>query len=101
MVAAWEISSERVVKNTTTFNRVPRRHLVFEPYKVGQFIFIRAVPKRFFSEGYKLKKHKLNSKLQYRYVGPFRILKRFSDVLYEADIHNKPARIHAVNMKPA
>jgi transposase InsO family protein len=101
MVAAWEISSERVVKNTTTFNRVPRRHLVFEPYKVGQFIFIRAVPKRFFSEGYKLKKHKLNSKLQYRYVGPFRILKRFSDVLYEADIHNKPTRIHAVNMKPA
>jgi hypothetical protein len=101
LLATWEIGGDRVAQNTEIFNKIPRRPLEFHPYKVGQFIFIRAIPKRFFSEGYKLKKHKLNSKLQYRYVGPFRILRVLSDILYEADVHNKPTRIHAVNMKPA
>jgi transposase InsO family protein len=101
LLATWEISSERVANNTETFNRVPKKHLSFEPYKEGQFIFIRAIPKRFYSEGYKLKKHKLSSKLQYRYVGPYRIVRRLSDVLYEADVHKVIKRIHAVNMKPA
>ena len=101
MLAAWELTAERVVKNVETFNRVPVRHLEFHPYEVGSYVFVKVIPKRVFSEGYKKKKHKLSSKLQHRYVGPFRITRIFNDVLYEADIHNKLTRIHAVNMKPA
>ena len=101
MMAAWELTAARVVKNVETFNRVPRRHLEFHPYEVGSFVFVRVIPKRFFSEGYKKTKHKLSSKLQHRYVGPFKITRIFNEVLYEADIHNKLTRIHAVNMKPA
>jgi hypothetical protein len=101
LLATWEVTSEKVGKNTETFNRVPREHLSFKPYEIGQFVFIKAIPKRFYSEGYKKKKHKLSSKLQYRYVGPYRIIRRLSEVLYEADIHNEVKRIHAVNMKPA
>ena len=100
MLAAWQLTALRVVKNVETFNRVPRRHIEFEPYAVGQYVFLKVIPKRVYSEGYKKKKHKLSSKLQYRYVGPFRITKKLNDVLYEADIHNSPTRIHAVNMKP-
>ena len=29
MMAAWELTAARVVKNVETFNRVPRRHLQF------------------------------------------------------------------------
>ena len=100
LLAAWELTAARVVKNVEAFNRVPRRHLEFEPYAVGQYVFVKVIPKRVYSEGYKKKKHKLSSKLQHRYVGPFRITRKFNDVLYEADIHNKFTRIHAVNMKP-
>ena len=100
MLAAWDITALRVVKNVETFNRVPRRHIEFEPYEVGQYVFLKVIPKRVYSEGYKKKKHKLSSKLQYRYVGPFRILRKFNDVLYEADVHNSPTKVHAVNMKP-
>ena len=101
LLATWEVTSEKVGQNTETFNRVPREHLSFKPYEIGQFVFIKAIPKRFYSEVYKKKKHKLSSKLQYRYVGPYRIIRRLSEVLYEADIHNEVKRIHAVNMKPA
>ena len=101
MLAAWELTAERAVKNVKTFNRVPVRHLEFHPYEVGSYVFVKVIPKRVFSEGYKKKKLKLSSKLQHRHVGFFRITRIFNDILYEADIHNKLTRIHAVNMKPA
>ena len=31
MLATWDVSAEKVVKNTVTFNRLPRRHLEFKP----------------------------------------------------------------------
>ena len=100
MTAAWEMGATKVVANVDVFNRAPRRHLEFTPYKEGDYVFIKVMPKRTYSEGYKKKKFKLCVKLQPRYVGPFRILRRLNDVLYEADIHNKITRIHAFNMKP-
>ena len=45
-------------------------------------------------------KLKLAGKLQYRWVGPYRIVKVISPVLYDANVHGKTVRTHAVNMKP-
>jgi hypothetical protein len=98
--AAWEIGASRVVSNVDVFNRMPRRHLEFKPYIPGQYVFLKVIPKRTYSEGYNKKKFKLCVKLQPRYVGPFRIRTRINDVLYEADVHNKIVRVHAFNMKP-
>ncbi len=77
-----------------------RRLMEFTPYKKRDYVFIKVVPKRTYSKGYKKKKYKLCVELQLRCVGPFRIIRRLNDVLYEADIHNKITRIHAFNMKP-
>ena len=43
----------------------------------------------------------LSSKLQARYAGPYRITRKLSDILYEAQVHGTKRVIHAINMKPA
>jgi len=45
--------------------------------------------------------HRINAKLQPRYVGPFRIIEKISPVLYVANINNRNIRVHAIRMKPA
>ena len=98
---SWEHASERVVTNTATYNAIPKERLVFRPYTVGQWFYIRRIPKRFFTSKGDKKRHHLVAKLQMRYCGPYRITKVINPVLYEADIHNAIKRVHAVNMKPA
>jgi len=44
LLAAWEMTATRMVKNVETFNRVPRRHLKFGPYMVGQCVFVKVIP---------------------------------------------------------
>ena len=97
----WTKAGEQVVSNVTTYNAVPKERLVFKPYEVGQWFFIRRIPKRFFKSKGDKKAHHLVAKLQMRYCGPYRITKVINPVLYEADIHNTIKRVHAVNMKPA
>ena len=97
----WEKAGEQVVNNVSKYNAVPKERLIFKPYEVGQWFFIRRIPKRFFKSKGDKKAHHLVAKLQMRYCGPYRITKVINPVLYEADIHNTIKRVHAVNMKPA
>ena len=61
---------------------------------------LKCHPKRFYIDTSKKEKTKILAKLQYRWVGPYRISRVLSPVLYEAFVHGRTIRVHAVNMKP-
>jgi hypothetical protein len=96
----WLTIGERVVRNVQIMNRVPRSHLPFKVYSVGDRFFHRRVPRRFYRDQTDERSYKLSSKLQNRWTGPYRITRCISPVLYEADIHNEIKRVHAINMRP-
>ena len=78
----------------------PRTFLEFKEYSVGDYFYSRRIPKRFYKDDEEKLLHKIKAKLQNRWVGPYRITKKISPVLYEADVHNSVKRVHAVNMRP-
>jgi hypothetical protein len=101
LIWTWEHTSDRINRNSDNFNRIPRTRLQFQPYSIGDFFFLRRIPRRFYSNKRTNTKHLLSSKLQPRWTGPYRILEVLSPILYRADIHNHVKTVHAINMKPA
>jgi hypothetical protein len=77
----------------------PRNKLPFKPFVVGSYCYLKSIPRRFFRNPTEKKIHKLSSKLQFRYSGPYRIVQVISPVIYKADIHGVIKTVHAINMK--
>jgi transposase InsO family protein len=102
MTWIWENMGDRVVKNSKLMKdkQHPTKHLQFKEYEPGMYFYHRRIAKRFYKNEVDEKVYKLTAKLQYRWTGPFRILKKINPVLYEADIHNKATVVHAINMRP-
>ena len=100
MAHTWESVSKQQLTNVDAYNKRPREPLKFKPYEVGEYFMLKRQPKRFYMTKSSRVKMKLCAKLQYRWVGPYRITRLISPVLYEADIHGRTVRVHAVNMKP-
>ena len=84
-------------------NKLTRVRQVFKPFCVGDFFFLKVIPRRFAKRSKHRRTdeelHKLSSKLQYRYAGPYSVTKVISDVLYEAIVNGKLRRVHALSMK--
>ena len=99
----WESTEQRVFGNSKVMreNQHPREHLPFKEYKVGDFCFIKRIPRRFYNDKKDERSFKLNAKLQPRWTGPFLIVEQKSPVNYIADIHNERNPIHAINMRPS
>jgi hypothetical protein len=95
----WLTVGETVARSVQTMNRIPRTHLQFQPYSVGEYFYHRYVPKSFLKTKKEQKHFKLSIKLQNRWSGPFRIMRVISPVIYEADIHGTLKKVHAINMK--
>jgi len=98
----WNNNAERVVSNSKEMleKQHPKTHLIFKEYAVGDFFYLKRIPKRFYIDEKDEIRYKLNAKLQYRWTGPYIVTKKVSPVLYESDIHNKRKMVHAVNMRP-
>jgi hypothetical protein len=96
----WEGVSWKFIQNVDEYNKIPKEPLQFEPYEVGDYFMLRKHPKRHYIDSKTRRKGKLTAKLQFRWVGPYRITRVISPVLYDAMIHGKEVRVHAVNMKP-
>ena len=76
-----------------------REPLLFKEFIEGDYVFMKYIPRRFYRDDVRKKRYKLSRKLQIRYVGPYRIIKKFSPVLYQVDINNKLKTVHAINLK--
>ena len=87
-------------KNKGRFNVRVKQPLEFVEYEEGQlFMRVRRPISKFKSVDEK-EAWKISAKLLERYEGPYRIVRRITPVLYEADIDGKVVTVHAVNMKP-
>ena len=100
MELTWENIGRKVVENVDDFNRRPRAPLQFKEYESGQYFMLKRIPKGFFRQTRKGEPFRLVFKFQHRWTGPFRIVRKLSPILYEADIHGLTEVVHAVNMKP-
>ena len=98
----WEYVARRVTDHVKTYNAVPVRRLQFKPYKVGDWVYRKIIPKSFYKVKGDKKKHSLSAKLLFRYAGPYIITRVINPVLYEALIHGRRnQKVHAINLKSA
>jgi len=97
----WVNIGKRVRSNSEKFNRIPSERLEFKPYKVGDFFYMKVIPKTTYKTKSEKEAIQISSKLQFRYVGPYRVKKVLLPILYQAEIHGVTKVVHAVNMKPA
>jgi transposase InsO family protein len=95
----WNYVGKRVDKNVEVMQKEPKHPLPYVEFEVGDYVFLRSVPKRFYRDLKEKKRYLITRKLQMRWIGPYRIVSKFNPVLYQVDINDKLKTIHAVNMK--
>ena len=95
----WTNAAKQVSDNSDNLNRMPLRRLQFKPFEVGDYFYHTRVPRRFHRDAEEDKIYKLSSKLQFRYTGPYRVVKVLSPVTYQADMNGKVITVHAISMK--
>jgi hypothetical protein len=96
----WEeVANKLATVNVDKFNQRVREPLVFEPFEVEDFVYIKRIPRKFYKTKDESEKYISSRKLQYRYAGPYMVVQKNSDVSYVLDIHGSRRTIHAINMK--
>ena len=95
----WEQVGKQNQSNVEAMQPRRREPLVFREFNEGDYVFLKHVPRRFYRDDIHKKRYKLSRKLQVRYVGPYRIINKFSPVVYQVEINNKLKTVHAINMK--
>jgi hypothetical protein len=74
----------------------------FRSYDSGDYVFIRRVPRRFYTDEVEAIRYHITAKLQKcRYTGAHKIITKLSPTTYIVDVHNSPTTIHVRHMKPA
>jgi hypothetical protein len=74
----------------------------FRAYDSGDYVFIRRVPRRFYTDEVEAIRYHITAKLQKcRYTGAHKIIAKLSPTTYIVDVHNSPRTIHVCHMKPA
>jgi exodeoxyribonuclease III len=100
MRAYHDFALKQTVKNKERLNVRVRKPLEFVEYEPGQqFLRVRR-PISTFKSAEEKEEWKISMKLLERYEGPYKIVRKISPVLYDADVDGKEVRVHAGNMKP-
>ena len=104
MMLIWEAAGEEILHKTEHYNKVIGTHIdnVIKQYEIGQYVFVRRLPRRFYKDQKENVKYHINLKLQpVRWTGPYRLLHKISPVLYTLDFHNTAKKIHITHLKLA
>ena len=104
MMLIWEAAGEEILSKTEHYNKIIGTHIdnVIKQYEIGQYVFVRRLPRRFYKDHKENVKYHINLKLQpVRWTGPYRILQKISPVLYTLDFHNTAKKIHITHLKLA
>ena len=88
-----------VVMNVDIYNRIPQESLEFKSYEAGEHFMLKRQPERLDMDEKSRERMKLVTKFENRWVGAYWITKQLSQRLYDADIHERTGRDHAVNIK--
>ena len=104
MMLVWEAAGEEILHKTANYNKIIGTHIEdnIRQYEIGQYVFVRRLPRRFYKDQKENIKYHINLKLQpVRWTGPYRILEKISPVLYTLDFHNTRKKIHITHLKLA
>jgi transposase InsO family protein len=98
---AWQYTSERAHRNVDRGNRTGQSSgLPFREYQAGDHCYRKRNRVRVFKSIQEKETNKINVKLQARYEGPYKIIRKVNAVVYEVDVEGVVKRVHATNMKP-
>lgn len=95
----WAHAADQTTRNVAEMQPRVRAKAIFKEHNVGDYIFLKYVPRRFYRDDQDQQRYKLSRKLQMRFTGPYRVVKKFNPVLYQVDVHNVLKTVHAFNMK--
>ena len=95
-----DFAYRQTLKNKNRFEVKVRQPLEFVEYEVGQKFMRTRRPITAFKSAEEQEEWKITSKLLERYEGPYKIIRKISPILYDADIDGVETRVHAINMKP-
>jgi hypothetical protein len=95
-----DFAMEQTEKNKGRFNVRVRQPLEFVEYEPEQKFLRVKRPTSSFKSADAEEKWKISMKLLERYEGPYKIIRKISPVLYDAEIEGVETRVHAGNMKP-
>ena len=104
MMLIWEAVGEEIINKTEHYNKTIGINVEsdIKSYEVGQYVFMRQIPRRFYKDKIENVKYHINFKLQpIRWTGPYRIIEKVSPVLYVLDFHNVQKKIHIIHLKLA
>jgi hypothetical protein len=74
----------------------------FRSYDSGDYVFIRKVPRRFYTDEKEAIRYHITAKLQKcRYTGAHKVIAKVSPTTYIVDVRNSPVTIYVRHMKPA
>jgi hypothetical protein len=96
----WTITSEKVFAGSLRHNAVVRKPREFKEYEPGQEFYKIHRPTTVFKDADSKETYKISRKLLDRHVGPYRIVRKISPVLYDAEVEGKMERVHAENIRP-
>ena len=97
---AWTYAVGKSEKNFLRFNEPPKYRRKFVEYKPGQkFMRLKKPVYELKSADDEVSCH-VNAKIQARYDGPHKVIRKLSPILYDVQIDGKEKRMSAVNMKP-
>jgi hypothetical protein len=100
MRAYQDHALKQTVKNKARLNVRVRKPMEFVEYEVGQLFMRTHRPTSTFKSADEKEAWHITMKLLERFEGPYRIIRKISPVLYDANIDGKEVRVHANNMKP-
>jgi hypothetical protein len=100
LLFTWQEAGTRIVRNQERVDdiSVGKRLRIFQPYKVGDYFFLKTIAKRWLTEEGK-KTYKLTRKLQMRYTGPHLVIEVKNPVIYKVLVNGKERMVHASKMK--
>jgi hypothetical protein len=102
LVRVWDEVGARKKDEVMTMQKGQRpiKHLKYCEYVAEEYAMICIVPKSRLLGWIDTQYRQINLKLQPRYAGPYRIIRRVSPVVYVLEVDGAEKTVHAVNMKP-
>ena len=95
-----DMALKQTLRNKERLNVRVRQPLEFVEYEPGDQFMKTKRPVSTFKSAEEEEAWKISMKLLERYEGPYRIIRKISPILYDAEIDGKEVRVHAGNMKP-
>ena len=96
----WVQVGKKLKTNQIALNKPVQEPRKFKELAIGQMVMLRTIPKLKYKSYMDKKEYQLSKKLQFRYSGPFPIIRKLSPVTYELQLETRLKIVSVKNLKP-